>query len=176
MYVVMRIGDPLIPYGVTNWFTKNGLKLPDVLKFHAAALDPNWAPLVGNRRTYSLQRAAYIVIPQWLMAHRAEYAGEGVPLETLDQILKALGLYERSHASLVANVKEALMQAPEQPALDGPKSALLVGVEGRPGLVTLGKGHPEYLGLHDQLLDAAGAGARRKKREAIRAKKRRETN
>lgn len=173
-FVVARVGDPLCPFGVIDWYKSKGLTMPDGLRYYGAAFDPAWTPLVGNKQTYAIQRAAFATgLGQWLMARREEYADrKGVKLDTLPAVLKGLGLYIRSHASLVDKFMDALRTPPVQPILEGPRSALLVPIEPGSDIYKLGDGHPDYIAAHHMLVDAAGAAQRKKRSKAIEAKRR----
>jgi len=165
-FVVARLGDPLVPYGVIDWFDRMELEVPDGLAFWAAALNPEWASMVGQKKSFAAQRAAYAaVVPQWLMAQKHEYAKGGVALATLGPVLKAFGLL------LPDSWIKGLLVPPKQLVPGGPTSALLVEVKGRPGLVTLGDGHPEYKAFDARLLNAAGAGKRKAAAMAAKAAK-----
>ena len=108
---VVEVGYPLAPFAVSKLkalYEANGWRVPTELSFYAPVLPlelyPGPAP-GSYLRTHSRQRDAYcMALPLVLMERREEYAARGVRLDELRGPLKNVGIYERSHASLVENL------------------------------------------------------------------------
>jgi hypothetical protein len=171
--VELMVGDPLCPYGVTEWRKTEGIKLPSALNYNGAVLDPAWAPLVpgSDNRTLGVRVTAYSIgALAYGMSRREEYAEKGgVTFDGLPTLLRAMGLslYKRTHSDLNERVIDAWKTPPTQLELGRPTTALWVPVEGDTKRWRLSDGHPEYVAAHEMILDASGVPARRRKQEAI---------
>ena len=163
--------DPLCPYGVEEWREKHGIRLPAGLRFYGPALDSRLTPLVGNRRTYAIQRAAYAVgLGQWLMSRREEYAERrGVKLDTLSPFLEKFGLYSRSHASLADNVADSWRSPPKMQQLElsgvHPAGPVLVELEPGSGIYRTGDS-PELRAAERAILKMAEITVKQRLRSA----------
>jgi len=168
--IVVRAGDALCPFGVLDWYRRERIVPPDGLRFWGPVFEPAWTPLCGTYLTRPVQAAAYTVgLGQWLMSRRQEYAERGgVKLDTLDKVLRGLGMYVRTHSSLVDRVKDEWRTTPLQPVLGGPTSAVLVETSPGSGLWKLGDGHPEYRAAHRMLMEAVEVASRKKRKAAMR--------
>ena len=125
---IVHVGLPLAPMGIERVFKQCGIALPAELRWYAPVLSASHAPLTGNRRTHERQRTAFSLgIGTALVALREEYAGPGIRMDDLRRPLRELGLYHRTHASLIDDVLIAWCTPPKNRSLlpDMPTGALL---------------------------------------------------
>lgn len=166
---VVQVGFPLAPMGLERIFRQAGTVLPADLRWYSPVLSPAWAPLVGNHSTRERQRAAFALgLGAALMERREEYADRGLRIEDLRKPLRQMGLYVRSHASLLDAVLDAWQRDPAQPSLPlpgAPRRAVLVETAPGSGRWRLG---PDYSDADRVIRLAAGrseAGRRRRDRQ-----------
>lgn len=122
---VVEVGYPLAPFAVSKLkalYEANGWRVPSESSFYAPVLPlelyPGPAP-GSYTPTHKRQLDAYcMALPLVLMENREEYAAQGVKLDELRGPLRRVGIYERSHASLVENLCDAWRAEPP-PSLPG---------------------------------------------------------
>ena len=122
---VVEVGYPLAPFAVSKLkalYEANGWRVPPESGFYAPVLPLELypGPTPGSYTpTYKRQLDAYcMALPLVLMENREEYAAHGVKLDELRGPLRRVGIYERSHASLVENLCDAWRAEPP-PSLPG---------------------------------------------------------
>ena len=168
---VVHVGAPLAPHCIENVYLQAGVTLPGELRWYSPVLPPANAPLVGDHRTRERQRAAFALgLGAVLIERREEYADRGgVRLADLRRPLERLGIYHRSHKSLVDDVLGAWRTEPTRPLLpELPTGAVLVETARGSGIYRLGPDYPE---AERMILGAAERSSQGRARQ--RARKRR---
>lgn len=156
---VVHVGLPLAPHSIENVYIQAGVTLPGELRWYSPVLPPANAPLVGDHRTRERQRAAFALgLGAVLIDRREEYADRGgVRLNDLRRPLMKLGIYYRSHKSLVDDLLGAWLREPKSPLLpEMPTAPVLVETTPGAGIYRLG---PDYPDAERMILDAAGLSA-----------------
>ena len=158
---VVTVGWPLAPLQLEGAMAERGLDIPRELSFYGPLFNPQWVPVTGYRKTHRVQRLAGAVgLGQWLVSRREEYAAlGGVRLDTARPYFQRMGLYHRSHASLVEDVlglwTKPLEVSQRHLALEGepaaPSGAMLVPTK-VDGVYRLG---PDYKAQEALILDGA---------------------
>ena len=169
---VVHVGLPLAPHSIERVYLQAGVTLPSELRWYSPVLPPANAPLVGDHRTRERQRAAFALgLGAVLIERREEYADRGGGrLSDLRRPLARLGIYHRSHKSLVDDVLGAWLTEPSRPLLpELPTAPVLIETTAGGGIYRLG---PDYGDAHQMILGAAGLSGAGRRRNEHRRKKR----
>lgn len=169
---VVHVGLPLAPHSIERVYLQAGVTLPSELRWYSPVLPPANTPLVGDHRTHERQRAAFTLgLGAVLIERRGEYADRGgVRLSDLRRPLMRLGIYYRTHKSLVDDVLGAWLTEPSPPLLpELPTAPVLIETTPGSGLYRLG---PDYVDAHQMILGAAGLSGAGRLRNEYRRKRR----